>query len=189
MISADNDALLVVVDMQRVFADPASPWCVPGYSALEAPIVRLMRTFGERACFTRFMPSPAPEGSWRAYYQEWAFALEPESQRAFELALPWSEYDHPVIDKLTFSAYGSELQALIRRLGVSAIVLCGVSTECCVLATGLAAVDNGISVRIVRDACAAADPETHDAALRVALTGFAPMIALTTVEEETASTE
>ena len=188
MTPTDRDALLVVVDMQRVFAEPASPWCVPAFSTLEAPIARLLRTFAERACFTRFMPSPEPEGSWRAYYQEWAFALEPQTQRAFELAPPWSEYDQPVIDKPTFSAYGSELRALIGRLGASAIVLCGVSTECCVLATGLAAVDDGISVRIVRDACAAADQATHDAALQVALAGFAPMIALTTVEEETAST-
>jgi nicotinamidase-related amidase len=55
-----------------------------------------------------------------------------------------------------------------------------------VLATALAAADDGMAVRIVRDACASVDRATHEAALHVALTGFAPLIGLSTVEEELA---
>jgi nicotinamidase-related amidase len=184
-VSADESALLVVIDMQRVFADPDSPWSIPDFVTLETPISRLLTAFGERAVFTRFMVPADPAGSWRRYFHEWSFALEPGAEKLFELAAPWSDYGRRPIDKPTFSAYGAELQAAFAgRLGVTTLVLCGVSTECCVLATALAAADDGIAVRIVRDACASVDRATHEAALHVALTGFAPLIGLTTVEQE-----
>jgi nicotinamidase-related amidase len=187
MTSGREDALLVVIDMQRVFAEPDSPWSVPDFPRLEEPISRLLEAFGERAVFTRFVVPDVLVGSWRDYYREWSFVLEPDGERLLELAPPWSDHHHTVIDKPTFSAYGYELQALARRLDTSTLVLCGVSTECCVLATALAAADDGMSVRIVADACASVDRAAHEAALLVAITGFSPMIALTTVAEEIAS--
>ncbi len=45
----------------------------------------------------------------------------------------------------------------VRRRG--GMVLCGVSTDCCVLMTALAAVDDGVAVRVVADACAAKTPD------------------------------
>jgi nicotinamidase-related amidase len=183
------DALLVVVDMQRVFAEPDSPWCVPDFATLEQPIASLLGKFGERAVFTRFMVPAVPAGGWREYYREWSFMLEPGAERLLELAAPWSEVQRPVIDKPTFSSYGPELQAVARRLQASTLVLCGVSTECCVLATALAAADDGVSVRIVRDACASVDRASHQAALHVAVAGFAPLITLATVQEEIALRE
>jgi nicotinamidase-related amidase len=186
MTPSDEDALLVVIDMQRVFADPVSPWAIPDFPTLEEPIFRLLTAFGERVTFTRFVVPAEPAGSWRTYFREWSFALEPGAERLFELAAPWSDDGRRPIDKPTFSAYGSELQNVVRRLGITTLVLCGVSTECCVLATALAAVDDGMAVRIVRDACASVDQATHEAALHVALTGFAPAIALTTVGDELA---
>lgn len=184
MTPVDEDALLVVVDMQRVFADPDSPWSIPDFATLEKPIARLLTAFGERAVFTRFVVPDEPTGSWGTYFREWSFALEPGAEELFELAAPWSEYSRRPIDKPTFSAYGSQLQFLIHQWGVSTLVLCGVSTECCVLATALAAADDGMAVRIARDACASVDRATHAAALQVALTGFAPLITLTSVDEE-----
>lgn len=187
MTAEGEDALLVVIDLQRVFAEPDSPWCVPGFATLEAPISRLLQACGERAVFTRFVAPAVPEGSWRKYYREWSFMLEPDAKKLLELAAPWCDHRRPVIDKLTFSAYGAELQALSRRLDASTLVLCGVSTECCVLATALAAADDGRAVRIVHDACASVDQATHEAALHVARAGFSPLISLVSVEEELAS--
>src|SRR5947209_7868096 len=130
MTQADDDALLVVVDMQRIFADPESPWSIPDFATLEEPISRLLKAFGERAVFTRFVVPAEPTGSWRTYFREWSFVLEPRVEELFELATPWSEYGRRSIDKPTFSAYGVELQQMTHRFGVSTLVLCGVSTEC-----------------------------------------------------------
>ena len=64
-------------------------------------------------------------------------------------------------------------------------MLCGVSTDCCVLATALAAIDAGAHVRVVADACAA-EPALHRAALDL-LARRSPQLRLSTVEAELAA--
>lgn len=66
-----------------------------------------------------------------------------------------------------------------RRSG-GRLVLAGVSTDCCVLSTALAAADAGIEVLVVADACAGADDDTHAKALQV-LDLYRPLIRVTTV--------
>ena len=66
--------------------------------------------------------------------------------------------------------------------GAGTIVLTGVSTDCCVLSTALAAADAGVAVRVVADACAGASEADHQRALD-AMALYAPLITLTTVAE------
>ena len=47
------------------------------------------------------------------------------------------------------------------------LVLAGCSTDCCVLATALAAADGGASVTIVADACASSNDANHAAGLYI----------------------
>ncbi len=49
--------------------------------------------------------------------------------------------------------------------GQGPLLLAGVSTDCCVLSTALAAADAGVTVRVVADACAGIDDESHAKAL------------------------
>jgi nicotinamidase-related amidase len=182
MTALRDGALLAVIDMQRVFAEVDSPWSVPGFAGIISPIENLVRAYGDRVVFTRFIVPAVPEGSWVDYYREWSFILQPGAKELLDLAPPWSGRDLPIIDKPTFSAYGPELREHLSQ--GDTLVLCGVSTECCVLATALEAVDAGISVHLVSDACASVTQEAHEAALLVAQTGFAPMVTITSVEEE-----
>ncbi|HEX6506391.1 MAG TPA: cysteine hydrolase [Chloroflexota bacterium] len=184
MTGSPDGALLVVIDMQRVFEEPDSPWAVPGFDALTAPIERLVEAFGDRVVFTRFVTPAMLSGGWADYYREWSFILEPGAAPLLDLADPWAGHDLPVIAKPTFSAYGAELQEVARNQGAGTLILCGVSTECCVLATALEAADAGMSVHIVQDACASVEAAAHESALRVAEVGFSPIIAITTVEDE-----
>ncbi len=55
------------------------------------------------------------------------------------------------------------------------LVLTGVSTDCCVLSTALAAADAGATVTVVADACAGASDEDHERAL-AAMRLYAPLI-------------
>jgi nicotinamidase-related amidase len=55
------------------------------------------------------------------------------------------------------------------------IVVTGVSTDCCVLSTVLAAADAGTHVRVVADACAGATDESHGAALSL-MALYAPLV-------------
>ncbi len=61
-------------------------------------------------------------------------------------------------------------------------MLSGVSTDCCVLSTALAAADAGVAVQVVADACAGVSPADHQRALD-AMALYAPLIELTTVDE------
>jgi nicotinamidase-related amidase len=169
-------ARLVIVDAQRVFTEPQSPWCTPGAAGALAGMRRLAEAFGERTVLTRFVPPAEPGGSWRDYYAHWDFAREAGPQ--WELVSPWTGADS--VDVPTFSKWGPELAA---RVGAEPrLVLCGLSTDCCVLATALAAIDAGAHVRVVADACAAA-PELHDAALAI-LRRRTAQLTVTTVADE-----
>ena len=168
---------LVVVDMQPAFSHPDSPWFTPGLPKAAPAVAELVRLFGERVLFTRFVPPARPSGSWVQYYRRWPFALDPANAWMWALDAPWA--GRPSVDSHTFAKW---LPAVRRRVGASA-VLCGVSTDCCVLATALAAVDDGAAVRVVAYACAAKTPALHARALDF-LAGRAPQLAITTLAEE-----
>ncbi len=170
---------LVVVDMQHVFADPASPWFTSGFASAAERIATLVPRFGRRVAFTRFVPPSAIEGSWADYYRRWNFAAEPANAELWQLVPPWRGYER--IDTHRFSKWGAELRALTGP--AATFVLCGVSTDCCVLMTALAAVDDGAFVRVVADACGAKTPEVHEGALSLLRTR-APQLTITSSYQE-----
>lgn len=175
-----GDPLLVVVDMQELYRDAASPWLVPGFDELAHPIGRLVQAFRERVVYTRFALPAAIEGSWRPYYEAFAAVTRPDNAGWFELAGPYRSWAGEIVDRSTFNAW-SELRGIA---GISpTIVLCGVATDCCVISTALPAADAGASVRVVDDACRGSSARAHLAAISV-LAGYAPQIAITTVDAE-----
>ena len=183
MIMAERDRpLLAVIDMQEFFA-AASPWAVPGFEELIEPVGALASGYGPRVIFTRFMIPAEPEGSWVGYYRAWPQVLAPEAAGLADLAQPWASQGLDTLDKPTFSKWGPELESMLgpgRELTV-----CGVSTDCCVLATVLAAVDAGAQVRVIADACAGITAEAHEAALNL-MGGFAPQVTIGSVGDELA---
>ncbi len=179
-ISAGSEGpLLAVIDMQAFFAG-GSPWEVPGFEDLIEPIDRLAREFAKRAIFTRFVIPAEPHGSWVGYYRAWPQVLAPDAAHLAELVPPWAEPGRTTLDKTTFSKWGPELAGLT---GGGELSVCGVSTDCCVLATVLAAVDAGAQVRVIADACAGVTPEAHQQAVSI-MAGFAPQVTISTVSEE-----
>lgn len=71
-----------------------------------------------------------------------------------------------IIDKPGFgSFYRTALEDLLRAQGIEALILFGVTTQCCVASTLREAVDRGFRCLTVEDACAATTPELHDAAI------------------------
>lgn len=170
---------LMVIDLQPAFSHPGSPWFTPALAAVSARIAALVPAFGDRVLFTRFVPPAEPTGSWQRYYGKWPFALEAASDWLWSVDAPWT--DRPSMASHTFSKWLPEAHA---RFGPDpSVVLCGVSTDCCVLATALAAVDGGAQVRVVADACAAKSPEAHGRALEI-MASRAPQLILSTVAAE-----
>ena len=175
--SAEPAAWLAVIDMQRVFAEPDSPWLAPRFTEIVGPVKSLVEAFRPRVTFTRFVAPRVPEGAWRAYYAQWPFALQPPDARIYELVDEFAGEPGPTLDSTTFGKWSPDLSA---RVGSGTLVLAGVSTDCCVLSTALAAADAGTPVLVAGDACAGADDDSHAAALRL-LQLQSPLIEVVTV--------
>ena len=168
---------LAVIDMQRVFGEPGSPWLAPRFAEIVEPVRRLVEALAPRVIFTRFVAPAEPHGAWRRYYDVWPFALQPPDARIYELADPFAAMAGPTLDATTFGKWGPDLAA---RAGGGPLVLAGVSTDCCVLSTALAAADAGVPVQVVADACAGVDDESHAKALHV-MRLYAPLVEVVTL--------
>ncbi|MEH0581121.1 MULTISPECIES: isochorismatase family protein [Streptomyces] len=171
---------LAVIDMQHVFADPASPWATPRYTEAAAGVRRLLPAFGDRVTFTRFLAPAQPTGAWRAYYDRWPFARRPPDAPLWRLTDEFAPLAHDVLDASTFGKWTPALASRVAPTG--RLVLAGVSTDCCVLSTALAAADAGAEVLVVADACAGADDASHAQALHL-MDLYRPLVRVTTVAQ------
>lgn len=183
-VASGPPAWLVAIDMQEIFGSPTSPWGAPEYERASAGVQRLLPAFGSRAIFTRFVAPAEPAGAWIPYYEQWPFALVPDDDPLYALTPPLAGLAPHVETRTTFGKWDAQLAAAMGRS--SELVLTGVSTDCCVISTALAAADAGIHVRVVVDACAGASAADHQRALD-AMALYAPLIELTTVDEVLAS--
>ncbi|KOX11113.1 isochorismatase family protein [Streptomyces sp. NRRL B-3648] len=177
---------LAVIDMQHVFADPDSPWAAPRYADAAAGVRSLLPAFAGRVTFTRFLAPERPAGAWRAYYAQWPFAHRGPDADLWALTDEFAALADHVVDTTTFGKWTPELAARVGPDG--RLVLAGVSTDCCVLSTALAAADAGAEVLVVADACAGVDDDSHLRALRV-MELYRPLVRVTTVAGLLARTE
>jgi nicotinamidase-related amidase len=93
--------------------------------------------------------------------------------------------DEPVVVKKRVSAFtGSDLEVLLRSLGVTHLVLAGIATSGVILSTLREAADRDYQLTVLADGCADADEEVH----RVLLGKVFPRQATVTTAEEWAAT-
>ena len=177
------DAWLVVIDPQRIFADPKSPWGSPMFPAVVEPVRRLAAVAGERTVVTRWVPARDPQGSWKAYLEAWPFADVPDDDPLLGLVPELADLAGAGRDVVSVPTFGKWGPALVALTGPTPhLVLTGVSTDCCVVSTALAAADAGATVTVVTDACAGSTPDNHDSALAV-MGLYPPQITLATTDE------
>lgn len=178
---------LVVIDPQRIFADPASDWGSPMWPDAVAAIKSLLPQYPGRTIITRWVP-PARDarvGSWDAYMQAWPFADRPAEDPYFDLVPEIAELldgDVRVVDAPTFGKW-DVLAPVVGQ--ANELIITGVSTDCCVVSTVLPAADAGATLTVVTDACAGSTPENHAAALTV-MGLYPPQVTLRTATEVTA---
>jgi nicotinamidase-related amidase len=170
---------LVVVDMQHVFGDPDSAWWTPRFGEIVPRIQALVEAYAPRVTFTRFVAPAEPRGAWRAYYEQFPWALQPPDAALYALVEPFAGPAVDPVELPTFGKWGPELAA---RVSDDDVVLTGVSTDCCVISTALPAADAGVRVRVVADACAGADDESHAQALAV-MGLYTPLIDIVTSDD------
>lgn len=172
----------MVIDMQCAFSDPQSRWGVEEYAQTRAKIRELLPYFGDRVVFTRFVSPEIADGSWKPYYEKWPeFAHEHARLSSGGGASVWDldmgevRAEH-ILDAATFSKWVPE-KLPQDLLDGQRVTLTGVAYDCCVLGTALAAIEDGMHVRVVTDAVAASSPELADATTRL-LEARAPQLEL-----------
>ncbi|QAY61382.1 cysteine hydrolase [Microbacterium protaetiae] len=168
---------LVVIDPQNIFASPESAWGSPFFAEAMTKIHSLAEAFGPRVVVTRWLPTADRATAWGDYFAAWPFADVPADDPLYGLVRDAAGLSpRATLDLPTFGKWGPELAAITGP--APHLVLCGVSTDCCVISTALPAADAGAHVRIVADACAGSTAENQAAALHV-LGLYPPQITVT----------
>lgn len=174
-----DEPVLMLIDLQEIFALPPSPWASGQYDAAAVNARRLREAFPDsRTAITRFVAPTRITGAWVAYYEQWPFALDP-ARASYELMPGFEPGAATVIERTTFGKWDPASRAALGN--PAEVVMAGVSTDCCVLSTALAAADDGVRVIVAADACAGASPEDHQRALD-AMALYAPLIEITTTD-------
>lgn len=180
-----QDDALIIIDMQKAFRDDGSPWQVTGYNEAAHHVASLVERYSERTIWTRFVRDPNEDGSWEDYYDRWSDFRIAEDDPTWDITLPVADGD-AIVTRPTFGKWGDDLSRL--TAGVQNLIICGVATECCVLATVLAAIDAGKSITLVTDACAGATKDLHRQTLDI-FNALHPMVSLTTTAQLTGASE
>lgn len=183
---------LLIVDPQRIFADPGSDWASPFWDEAWARIRELAAHIGpERTVISRWLPTADRDTAWGDYFRAWPFADVPAEDPLYDLVDGAAELTaHPTVDEPTFGKWGPQLAA---RIGAAPgttphLLVTGVSTDCCVISSVLPAADAGARVTVVTDACAASTEENGAAALHT-MGLFGPQVDLRTSAEVLAAGE
>lgn len=171
-------AVHLCIDMQVYFAE-GSDWAAPGTAAVAPACARLAAHAPGRTVFTRFLP-PAragdAAGQWRPYYDRWASVLADRNDPGIYALLPALRPFVPparVIDKGTHSGFGvPALGQALAELGAETLILSGVESDVCVLATAMSAIDRGFRVVLAEDALASSSEAGHRAALSAVFPRF-----------------
>jgi len=170
---------LLIVDPQRIFAAPDSDWASPFWAEAWPRIRQLAEQVGpERTLVSRWLPTADRSTAWGEYFRAWPFADVPATDPLYELVDGAAALTaHATVDEPSFGKWGPQLAGIVGP--APHLLVAGVSTDCCVITTVLAAADAGARVSVVADACAPSSAENGAAALHT-LGLFPPQVDLTT---------
>ncbi|KAJ7528152.1 hypothetical protein O6H91_16G087400 [Diphasiastrum complanatum] len=165
---------LLVIDMQNDFILPGGPVCVAGGADIVPAVQKAVEVAREKGAFVVWVlrehhSSGRDVEFFRKHFYENGKkgpTIKGSSGAALVEGLVPSAGEH-VIVKSRFSAFfATNLDLVLRRAGISNIVIVGVQTPNCIRATVFDAVALDYpSVSVLADATAAANPSIHTANL------------------------
>ena len=198
-----SKAALIIVDMQNSFCHADGRLASVGFdismcTAATEPcrdVLAMARGAGMPVIFTRYVYQPdysdggvmvkclLPELAEHEVLQAGTDDIEVISELDVQS-------DDIVIDKNRPSSfYKTDMDAVLEKLGVSQLVVCGVTTNCCVESTVRDASHRDFEVFVVGDACGELDEERHRVALRSMDMLFADVIDRAALKAAIASRE
>ncbi len=176
---APERTALVLIDMQVDFASPDGAMGREGHD-MTAPLgaVKQAETLAAAAraanvplVFVRLITRPEDETpflrEWKARRGAGDAPLCREGTRGAAFVGPQPAGGDYVVSKSRYSAFsGTRLDESLRAMGRDTLVLCGLTTECCIDVAAEDAFARDYHVFIATDAVAAYEPDLHAAALK-----------------------
>ena len=171
-----NKAALIMIDMQKGFLDPASPCFIAGAAATVpacANVIRHCRENGIPVFFVtrryRTDGSDVEHTRFRAWL-EGGKPVSPDCAEEIGMADPeefgTAPSDYRVF-KPRFSAFfQTELDGMLRRLGIRTVVLAGTTTPNCIRTSCYDAISLEYNVAVLTDCTSSATEEIQRANLR-----------------------
>ena len=180
------NAVHLCIDMQRLFAEKTE-WHTPTLADIVPNIARIIEAKPGRTIFARFTVPETPdvaEGNWRSYYQHWSGIVQASSSDPglVDVIEPLAVLARQAetLDKPTYSMFGvSGLADQLAARNVDTLVITGVETDVCVLATVFDAIDRGYRIIVVKDAVTSGSLDSHKATIDLLLPRMPQQIALT----------
>ncbi|CAN6439682.1 unnamed protein product [Victoria cruziana] len=166
-----KSAALLVIDMQNYFAAMAGPIVPPIRATID-----YCRSAGVPVIFTRHCHrSPEDHGMLDEWWDgDLIFDGTPESRLMPEMG---RRDDEPVVEKHTYSGFqGTGLEAMLKKMGRSEVIVTGVMTNLCCETTARDAFVKGFRVFFSVDATATESREMQEATLLNLGYGFAYLI-------------
>ncbi|MBQ1826411.1 MAG: cysteine hydrolase [Erysipelotrichaceae bacterium] len=162
--------LLLVIDMQNAYTSKG-PWYCPSIDKATGNIISLIESDRfDQIIFTRFDAAIKPVGTWRQYNEINREVNEDAYlNQIVEPLLPYIS-QHPLYSKSTYSSLTvPEIREAVERCisKNGSVVLTGVVSECCVLASAFQAIDMGAYVTYIRDGCAGVNEQTENSVIEV----------------------
>ncbi|MBN2495991.1 MAG: isochorismatase family protein [Deltaproteobacteria bacterium] len=174
-------AALLIVDMQKIFADPKGSSYLPMSRTACLNLARLLdawRSARLPVFFTRHMHSdPSTDGGalsrwWRSLIMQGTFDSE-----IVDALSPLQ--DERVVVKCRYSAFaGTDMDMLLREAGVRDLVIGGVMTNLCCETTAREAFVRNFNVFFLGDGTATAEVEMHLGSLRNIAFGFGRVLSV-----------
>lgn len=157
---------LLIIDMQNDFLLPGAPAEIPGAARIVPTVKNLLYFCRERKIPVfhvirqyRYDGSDIENFRRDGFLQKGRYLVPgtPGAEIVSELKPAEGEY---IIVKPRFSAFFcTELELILKRIGINDIVICGVQYPNCIRATALDSVSYDYSTTVITDAAAGADDE------------------------------
>ncbi|MGF7146915.1 nicotinamidase-related amidase [Sphingomonas zeicaulis] len=170
---------LVVIDIQIDFAAPEGLLgrvgvdLSPAEAAIDKCEALVVAARGVGATVALMRVVTRPETDSRALKTLFARRGRPGEQAICRADEPGADYyrifpepgDIEVQKLLYNSFHGTDFDAQLQARGIDTLVICGLSTDCCVDSTAREAFHRDYDVFLVSDACAAYEPGLHESSL------------------------
>ncbi len=183
MAPFSSTTALLVVDVQNDFADPAGSLAVREGDSIVPFVearIRVARDAGELVVYTQdWHPPHTPHfaqdgGVWPVHcvMGTWGAELHPGLSVAGPIVRKGSNGEDgysgfTMRDPVSGATVPTELADLLRAHGVTDVVICGLATDYCVVATALDATALGFATTVLADGVRAVELEPGDGAAAV----------------------